>query len=240
MGIETISLKIHTNKSEEIDGEKIGSSGIDNIKGGCIDISHCIEEYYLLPNGQKTLQANSVLLSKLAEDIGSEFMHDIVVERKFTADRQFLAGITIDYRHLKDWRLYKNKLEPSLKEMILKYRSSSVSIPELRILTYSSHPFLDVYALYCDKGMAYDFVMSEIMNMTNKAGGQVRGTMYLGDSENDNPAFERADISIGVHSDERLKPKLNSKYDINFNQLLIFLKQLLDNRFVFSEDLIEQ
>jgi phosphoserine phosphatase len=30
--------------------------------------------------------------------------------------------------------------------------------------------------------------------------------MYLGDSENDNPAFRKADVSIGVRSDERLNP----------------------------------
>jgi phosphoserine phosphatase len=36
--------------------------------------------------------------------------------------------------------------------------------------------------------------------------------MYLGDSENDNPAFRKADVSIGVRSDERLNPILDCKY----------------------------
>lgn len=88
--------------------------------------------------------------------------------------------------------------------------------------------------------MAYDFVTSKVLKITNCGGGQARSTLYLGDSDNDNPAFERADISISINSDERLKPKLNSKYRINFDQLHTFLNKLLYNRFVFSEDLTYQ
>jgi hydroxymethylpyrimidine pyrophosphatase-like HAD family hydrolase len=140
---------------------------------------------------------------------------------------------------LKDWRSYKKILEPSLKEMILAYQpTSTVSIADLYLLTYSSHPFMDMYALYCDKGMAYDFVTSEILKLTNEGRDRARGTLYLGDSDNDNPAFERADISIGINSDERLEPKLNSRYNINFDRLYIFLNRLLHNRFVFSEGLL--
>jgi phosphoserine phosphatase len=64
--------------------------------------------------------------------------------------------------------------------------------------------------------------------------------MYLGDSENDNPAFEKAGVSIGVRSDERLNPKLNCKYTINFNNLPAFLNRLYENNFVFSESLLEK
>jgi HAD superfamily hydrolase (TIGR01484 family) len=239
MGIETISLKIHKEELEEINGEKIGSSNINNIKEECANISSYFGESYLLPNSHKRLQTNSGLLSRLAEDIESEFMHDVVVERKFTADRQFLVGITIDYRHLKDWRSYKNTLEPSLKEMIREYQlSSSVSIPDLYILNYSSHPFLDVYALYCNKGMAFEFVTSDILSMTSKVGGRVRSTLYLGDSENDNPAFKRADISIGISSDKRLNTELDCEYHIEYDYLSVFLKRLIENNFVFTENLI--
>jgi soluble P-type ATPase len=62
--------------------------------------------------------------------------------------------------------------------------------------------------------------------------------MYLGDSENDNPAFRRADVSIGVLADDRLHPKLKCEYTINFNQLSIFLNELLDKDFEFSDDLL--
>lgn len=238
MGIETISFGIDKGLTNENQGAKIKSSS-NKGKEICSNISYGIGKSRLLPHSRKALHINSDLLSRLAENIELEFRHKIIVERKFTSERQYLAGITIDYRHLKDWRSYKKILEPSLKEMILAYESTStVSIADLYLLTYSSHPFMDVYALYCDKGMAYDFVTSEILKLTNEGRDRARGTLYLGDSDNDNPAFERADISIGINSDERLKPKLNSRYSINFDRLHIFLNRLLHNRFVFSEGLI--
>ena len=68
-----------------------------------------------------------------------------MIERKHS-DGKHLAGIAIDYRHLKDWKLYKNQLEPSLNEMIQKYRSlSSMPRSDLYVQSYASHPFLDVY-----------------------------------------------------------------------------------------------
>ena len=50
--------------------------------------------------------------------------------------------------------------------------------------------------------------------------------MYLGDSENDNPAFKKADVSIGINSDVRLKPNLKCKYNLKYENLTIFLKNL--------------
>ena len=237
MGIETISFRISKELTDEIQGAKIGSNRNNNEEKSS-NISYSIGKRRLLPKSRKALQVNSDLLSRLAEDIELEFRHKVIVERKFTSERRFLAGITIDYRHLKDWRSHKKTLEPSLMEMIKEHQSTStVSMPDPYLLTYSSHPFMDVYALYCDKGMAYDFVTSKVLKMTNCEGGQARSILYLGDSDNDNPAFERADISISINSDERLKPKLNSEYRINFDQLHKFLNNLLRNRFVFSEDL---
>jgi phosphoglycolate phosphatase-like HAD superfamily hydrolase len=63
--------------------------------------------------------------------------------------------------------------------------------------------------------------------------------LYLGDSENDNPAFKKADVSIGVLSDNRLNPKLDCKYTISFDQLPIFLRELFDREFVFSDHLLD-
>jgi HAD superfamily hydrolase (TIGR01484 family) len=225
MGIETITLRIHKyapNKIEE------GTNGSDNLG--------YIKERYLLPNSQKILQANSVLLSKLADSIELDFKAKVIVERKFTTDRKFLAGVTIDYRHLKNWRLYKVQLEPSLKEMIQKYNSS---ISNLYVLTYSSHPFLDLYALYCDKGMALDLISANILNINSNGEGRRRkGILYLGDSENDNAAFRKASVSVGIISDKRLTPKLDCQYLIEFKSLPTFLEHLVKNEFIFSEDLL--
>jgi hypothetical protein len=97
---------------------------------------------------------------------------------------------------------------------------------------YASHPFLDIYGAECDKGIAFDNVLSQL----DKKGRT--NIVYLGDSENDNPAFRKSDISIGIRSDTRLNPMLNCKYMLDFNQLPIFLKSLMDNDYIFSEELL--
>jgi hydroxymethylpyrimidine pyrophosphatase-like HAD family hydrolase len=228
MGVETISHRIHKDVSREIEEGNNYS-----------DSPSCVRERYILPNSQKILQTNSVLLSKLAESIELEFKANVIVERKFTSYRHFLAGITIDYRHLKDWKSYKNRLEPSLNEIIQKYKSfSSGPMSDLYVQAYRSHPFLDVYALSCDKGMAFDRV-NDILDI--KTSGEKRngeGTLYLGDSENDNPAFSKASVSIGIISDKRLTPKLDCQYLIEFKNLYDFLERLVKSKFVFSEDLL--
>jgi HAD superfamily hydrolase (TIGR01484 family) len=227
MGIETIVLRTPN------ESEKRSNNG-DNLG--------CTKERYLLPNIEKILETNSITLSKLAENIESEFKDNVMVERKHTSDTKYVAGITIDYRHLKNWNLYKNKIEPSFNEIIQKYSlSSSIPKSNLHIQTYRSHPFLDVYAIYCDKGMAFDIVTAKIFN-TNNHGQMGRGRkdiLYLGDSENDNPAFRKASISIGIISDKRLSPNLDCQYLIEFKHLPGFLKHLAENRFIFSEDLLD-
>ncbi|MGI8833841.1 MAG: HAD hydrolase family protein [Nitrososphaeraceae archaeon] len=101
------------------------------------------------------------------------------------------------------------------------------------IQTYSSHPFLDMYGVECNKGLAFDNVLSQL-----KQEGRGGNVMYLGDSENDNPAFKKSDISIGIRSDTRLNPMLDCKYMLEFNQLPLFLRGLMNNDFIFSEDLL--
>ena len=61
--------------------------------------------------------------------------------------------------------------------------------------------------------------------------------MYLGDSDNDNPAFTKADVSIGVRSDDRLKPKLSCTNILKFDVLSTFLKRFMENNFLFSDTL---
>jgi soluble P-type ATPase len=46
--------------------------------------------------------------------------------------------------------------------------------------------------------------------------------IYLGDSENDNPDFRKADISIGVISDNRLNPKLVAHLPSTLRIYLLF------------------
>jgi hydroxymethylpyrimidine pyrophosphatase-like HAD family hydrolase len=99
---------------------------------------------------------------------------------------------------------------------------------------YSTHPFIDIYGIKCDKGSAFDPVL-KLLDMD----GSKNKIMYLGDSENDNAAFAKADVSIGVHSDERLNPRLDCQYNVDFDRLCLFLRRLLHNNFEFSDKLLQ-
>ena len=145
--------------------------------------------------------------------------------------------MTIDYRHLENWKLFKETQEPILIEIIQRSINANLaSYPSKDrpfIQRYSSHPFLDVYGVQCNKGLAIDNVLSQLEEK-----GRETNVMYLGDSENDNPAFRKSDISIGIRSDARLNPILDCKYMLDFVKLPLFLSGLMDNDFIFSEDLL--
>ena len=234
LGIETIILNNHKQ------GVKMASSSRSNSSSDsleCDDKLDCIESSHLLLNDNKLLEVNSRLLTSIANEISQNFSQTITVERKFTTGQRILAGITIDWRHMEDWKSFKVESEPHLKKLIRKKQReiSSDNRSKLHIQTYATHPFIDVYALNCDKGMAFDSVASHI---NTRIEGKRQNIMYLGDSENDNPAFRKAAVSIGILSDIKLKPKLSCKYGICFNKLPIFLKGLLDKDLRFSDSLV--
>jgi hypothetical protein len=82
--------------------------------------------------------------------------------------------------------------------------------------------------------MAFDTVISELRNIS----ADDKGVLYLGDSENDNPAFRKAGISIGIRSDPRLKPRLDCSYFLDYEQLTSFLVKLRNNGYLFSDELL--
>ncbi len=247
MGIETLVLKRHKLKAVmrenqyqyDNDDDSSNNNNINNKTntsfGECEDKLQCILSSHILSN-KDILQDNSRLLDSLADEISINFK-DITVERKFTSDNQILAGITIDYRHLKDWQSYKRNIEPDLKEIFERNINSSSANQHYYIQTYSTHPFMDIYSVRCNKGLAFDATISEL-SCFNADDDIRQNILYLGDSENDNPAFKRADVSIGVRSDKRLNPELTCQYLVEFDQLSIFLKRLQYNDFVFSDKLL--
>jgi hypothetical protein len=101
------------------------------------------------------------------------------------------------------------------------------------MLTYASHPFIDAYITQCD-GIAFDYFISELSTIEGISKGP-QTIMYLGDSDNDNPAFVRADVSIGIKSDDRLNPKLSCAKVVEFHELTKFLRKLMDNDFVLPD-----
>ena len=181
-----------------------------------------------------SLSDNSKLLTTLGKQVATTF-NDVSIDYKYTSKERMLVGITIDYRQLEDWRSYKAKVEPILYEMIQQTKKSqtSSSASKLYVEMYSTHPFIDIYGIKCDKGSAFDSVL-KLLDM-DRSKSKV---MYLGDSENDNYAFAKADVSIGVHSDRRLHPRLDCQYNVDFDRLALFLSRLSHDNFEFSDKLL--
>jgi hydroxymethylpyrimidine pyrophosphatase-like HAD family hydrolase len=222
LGIETLVLQRH----EKTRG--ISADSEDNILE--CQAFKCVKSNFMSVDDE-TLQYNSQVLSQLIEQIRSDFK-EVRIEQKFTVTgKKALAGITIDWRHLQDWKYFKTKLEPQLKKVITeKQRGLNPKRSNIHVQTYATHPFIDIYATFCDKGMAYDSVLSHIPPIKREQ----HTIMYLGDSENDNPAFRKADISIGIKSDKRLNPILDCKYILEFDKLSGFLEKLKYDDFMFS------
>jgi hydroxymethylpyrimidine pyrophosphatase-like HAD family hydrolase len=246
-GIETLVLKKHRysqglSRKKNIDYDRSSHRGLQDND----DNFQCIAARHILSNKQ-ILQNNSGLLCDIVNEISLNFK-DISIEQKFTIDKEILAGVTFDYRHnIEDWQSYKRNTEPLLKQAILRkimLQQQSYPIDEkdkehqqLDIQTYSTHPFIDVYNIKSDKAVAYDITVSQLTSFHDR-NVMAKKVLYLGDSENDNPAFRKADVSIGIRSDKRVNPKLDSKYIIQFSELAAFLEQLQNNEFIFSKSLL--
>jgi hydroxymethylpyrimidine pyrophosphatase-like HAD family hydrolase len=154
----------------------------------------CLRYQHLIASSHSLLD-NSKLLFNILKLIQNR--KDITIEQKYTCGKEFLIGLTIDYRHLENWKLFKENKEPILREMIERSINTNLAtnLPSKDrpfIQTYSSHPFLDVYGVESNKGLAFDSILSQL-RQEGRGGGNV---LYLGDSENDNPAFRKSDISI--------------------------------------------
>jgi hypothetical protein len=217
LGIENVIQNPHYNSNNEI-------NNFD-----CIRNQHLIASSHLLLD-------NSKLLYNILKLIQNH--KDITIEEKHTSDKGILIGLTIDYRRLENWQSFKENKEPMIREMIERSFNTNLAtnLPsKVRpfIQKYSSHPFLDLYGVECNKGLAFDSVLSQLKS--EKRGAIV---MYLGDSENDNPAFRKSDIPIVIRSDARLNPMLDCKYMLDLSQLPLFLRGLMNNDFIFSEDLL--
>ncbi len=147
-------------------------------------------------------------------------MPNIILEEKRTAINE-LFGFTVDWRMSKDWSSYKNIMRPLIQK----------SMKEgLDVITYRDHPFFDVYAAKPDKGKALQKLKRDL-----KIKGQI---LYLGDSENDNTAFEESEISIGV-TRRQVNPVLKCEYLIRYEKLNLFLKKLIQNKLRFDPELLQ-
>lgn len=183
---------------------------------------------------ESELSAASYALEQIAKNIESvpEFS-GVIVQKKYTHDGRILTGITVDWSHTDNWDYYKRDVQHLVSAMV-KNISQAPQLVHLYLQKYDFHPFVDVYATQCSKDIGFGRVLSEISTGDITAGD----VLYLGDSENDNPAFRKAGIAIGVRSDSRLKPELDCQYYIDFGELQLFLKKLRENDFLFIRSLV--
>ena len=139
----------------------------------------------------------------------------ICIERKALSDGRVVA-FCADWRQAEDWNSVGRRIYAILKP----FRER-----DLVIRTYDGCPYLDVYPEGVSKGRAF---------LILKEGLKVDGSiMYLGDSELDNPAFELAEISIGVIHDET-SPELDSQFFVLFDDVEGLFHELLENQLVFN------
>lgn len=198
---------------------------------------------------ESDLSAQSDALEEIAKSIESEpEFTSIIVERKYTSNKIILAGITVDWRYSDNWDYYKRGVRHLVSAAVTNISKPPVSI-HLYLQKYNFHPFVDVYVIECNKGTAFDLVLSEIsaahdtekeneVDDRKNSSTKIRAedVLYLGDSENDNPAFRKAGVSIGVRSDNRIIPELECQHLIKLDRLARFLCQLKDNHLRFNEE----
>ncbi len=212
LGIETVVVNRHS----------LSSSGVGKN----------LLSRHLLVKDSDSLGTNDQILNNLARDVASHFP-EIDIERKFTLDG-VLAGVTFDWRNQKDdWTKYSALISNHIRELLFSSSSFSSSDPPptLNLQVYASHPFVDVYAVECDKGMGFDCIVKELSYHSTMG-----SILYLGDSENDNPAFSKAGISVRVISDIRLDSShLKAEYMIKYDKLADLLELLSRSNFIFSD-----
>jgi trehalose-6-phosphatase len=240
MGIETLIFPSDTTAATTVDQEEKQSPPI------CRKLLVDKEE-------ESDLITRSCVLDDIAKSIESEpDFRSVLVERKYTSDRRILAGLTVDWRYSDNWDYYKKGVRHFISALVTNFSKPPIPI-HLYVQKYDFHPFVDVYIKECSKGTAFDLVLSEISSTaphdigeknedyrenTSSSSGSIRAedVLYLGDSENDNHAFRKAGVPIGVRSHSRITPKLECQHTINFDRLARFLRQLKDSHLKFSEE----
>jgi len=141
---------------------------------------------------------------------------NLALERKESED-EHLIGFCIDWRLARNWEEAKRIAAP-----LLDYSRKQ----GLYVVESDVSPFANVFPIKIDKGEAFANLKREL--------GVTGSIMYLGDSEADDPAFQLAEVSVGVKH-RRIMPKLQCKYRVEFFELENLLTELIDSDFEFNE-----
>jgi len=167
------------------------------------------------------LREPNQVLEKTYQDMLKKVLQardNLVIERKESEDERLIA-FCIDWRLARDWDEARKLAAPLLAYC----RSQGLSVVESEV-----SPFANVFPVKVDKGEAFEKLKDAL--------GVTGAIMYLGDSEADDPAFQRADVSVGVKH-RRVMPKLQCKYRVEFFELENLLNELIDSDFDFKESM---
>lgn len=146
---------------------------------------------------------------------------NIMVERKETEDGDLIA-FCVDWRLSRNWEEARKKAAPILtlcKEQGMHIVESDIS------------PFANIFPMPIDKGWAFQKLRTEM--------GISGPIIYFGDSEADDPAFQLAEVSVGIKH-RRIMPPLKCKYRLEFFELDNFLSKLTDSDFNFQEGMLQK
>jgi len=132
---------------------------------------------------------------------------DALVEAKRTRDGR-LAGITVDWRD-------SSKPPEGLEEVLAEAERRG-----LKTLRYARHPFADIYGADKNKGDAVRLL---------KALLGVDYVVYMGDSENDLPAWAEADVRIIVRHSLNKDLLVEGAVPIAYEELPRYIRQVLSN-----------
>ena len=161
------------------------------------------------------------LLDKTYQEILKKVLQardNLVIERKESED-EHLIGFCIDWRLARNWEEAKRIAAP-----LLDYSRKQ----GLYVVESDVSPFANIFPMKIDKGEAFAKLKKELA-----VDGPI---MYLGDSEADDPAFQLAEVSVGVKH-RRIMPKLQCKYRVEFFELENLLTRLIDSNFDFRENM---
>lgn len=142
----------------------------------------------------------------------------VEIEEKQDSEGHTIA-FCIDWRQAEDSRKAKQEVE---------HVADRCQALGLRLMSYETQPFYDVYPITPDKGLALQEILNEL--------AVERGVLYMGDSETDNPAFRASGVSLGVVHDETDLEALDCDYLVEFGRVPDFLNALLSDNLLFSPD----
>ena len=105
-----------------------------------------------------SLGKNSLILNELVCSVEKAFP-ELRTARRFTHDG-LLASITIDWRHLKNYRTNSKSIKEFVGRVL--FTKSGNYSSSIFTQTYDSCPFLDVHSVKCDKNNGFDSVVAEL------------------------------------------------------------------------------